>query len=194
MAHTIATHHGGAGHTLNRGLDILTEGTEYADINNNSTQSLDAMVALGDPEAVGHPEDPAFEKQDRLTALTTEINDLHQRVAAREGQSAEALDCTQQELQNMSIASHQSQPPAPAEPFREVLCQYTDTMHSTQKQSNPTNSFMQDIPAFNENDSTKLEDWLLDIETAADLTNETKTRLTKARFDVQTSHRNDLFK
>ena len=29
---------------------------------------------------------------------------------------------------------------------------------------------MQNIPAFNEHDSTKLEDWLTDIETAADLT------------------------
>ena len=67
--------------------------------------------------------------------LTREINDLHQRVAAGEGQPAETLYCIKQELQNLSIAIHQPQPPAPNEPFGEVLHQYTDTLCSTQKQS-----------------------------------------------------------
>ena len=40
---------------------------------------------------------------------------------------------------------------------------------------------MQDIPVFNEHDSTKLEDWLIDIETAKDLTSESRARLTKAK-------------
>ena len=44
--HAMATHHGGAGHPLNRGLDILTEDTEHTDIDNDSTHSLDATVAL----------------------------------------------------------------------------------------------------------------------------------------------------
>ena len=109
--HVIATHHGGTGCPLNRGLDILTEDTEHADINNDSTHISDATAALGDPEAVDHPEDPAFENQDRFTVLTREINDLCQTVAAGEGQSAEALDHIQQELQNLSIIIHQPQPP-----------------------------------------------------------------------------------
>ena len=177
----MATHHKGAGHPLNRGLDILTEDTEHADISTDNTYSSDATVALGDPEGVGHPEDPVYTNQDRLTALTRELNDLHQRVAAIEGQPAEALDCIQQELQDLSTAIHQLRPPAPAKPFGEVLCQYTDTLCSTQKQSNLTNSLMQDIPVFNEYDSTKLEDWLLNIEMAADLTSESRTKLAKAK-------------
>ena len=68
--------------TWDRGLEILTEIQEYTDIDNESTHSLDATVALGDPEVVGHPEDPVYNNQDRLTALTREINDLHQWVAA----------------------------------------------------------------------------------------------------------------
>ena len=40
---------------------------------------------------------------------------------------------------------------------------------------------MQDIPAFNEHDSTKLEEWLIDIEMAADLTSESRARLAKAK-------------
>ena len=53
--HTMANHHRGAGCPLDRGLDILEGDPEHADINNESTHSLDATVALGGPEAVGHP-------------------------------------------------------------------------------------------------------------------------------------------
>ena len=58
------------------------------------------------------------------------------------------------------------------EPFREVIQQYMDTLCTTQKQTNLTNSLLQGITVFNEYDSTKLEDWLTNIETTADLTNE----------------------
>ena len=81
--HTMATHHGGTGHPLNGSLDILAEDPEYADINNESTHSSEATVALGGPESVGHPEDPAYDNQDRLTALMKEINDLHKRSSWR---------------------------------------------------------------------------------------------------------------
>ena len=90
--HTMTTHHGGAGYPLDRGLDILTEDPEHTDINNGSTHSSDATVALGGPEKVGHTKDPAYNAQDRLKALAREINDLCQRVAAGEGQSVEILD------------------------------------------------------------------------------------------------------
>ena len=42
----MATCHGGTGCPLDRGLDILTEDPEHADIDNDSTHSLDATVAL----------------------------------------------------------------------------------------------------------------------------------------------------
>ena len=42
----------------------------------------------------------------------------------------------------------------------------------TQKQTNLTNSLLQDITVSSEYDPTKLEDWLKDIETAADQTSE----------------------
>ena len=56
-----------------------------------------------------------------------------------------------------------------------------DTFCTTQKQTNKTNSLLQDIAVFNEHDSTKLEDWLMDIETAADLTNESWAKLARAK-------------
>ena len=90
--HAMAMHHRDVGHSLDRGLDILAEYTEHTDIKNNSIHSSDATVAVGDTEAVGHPEDPKYHNQDRLPALTREINDLHHRVAAGEGQPAETLN------------------------------------------------------------------------------------------------------
>ena len=140
--HAMATHHGGAGCPLDRGLDILTETTEQTNIDNKSTHSSDAWVALGGSEVVGHPQDPIYDNQNRLTALTKEIHDLCQGVAAGEGQPAETLDCIQCQLQNLTLAIHEPQPPAPAEHVREMIWQYTDTLFSMQKQSNLTNSLL----------------------------------------------------
>ena len=71
--------------------------------------------------------------------------------------------------------------PTTTEPFGEVICQYTNTLSTTQKEKNLTNSLLQDITVFNEYDSTKVKDWLIDIETAADLTNESQAKLVKAK-------------
>ena len=62
--------------------------------------------------------------------------------------------------------------PTPTEPFEEVVCQYMDTLCTTQKQTNLTNSLLQDIAIYNKHDSTQLEEWLTVIERAADLTSE----------------------
>ena len=76
--HAMATHHGGTGCPLDRGMDILAEDQEHLDINNESTHSSDATVTLGGPEVVRHPRDPVYNNQDKLTALMREINDLQQ--------------------------------------------------------------------------------------------------------------------
>ena len=74
----MAIDHGGAGHPLDRGLDILAEDPGQADNHNVSTHSSDATVALGGPKAVGHPKDLVYCNQDRLTMHTREINDSFQ--------------------------------------------------------------------------------------------------------------------
>ena len=47
--------------------------------------------------------------------------------------------------------------------------------------TNFTNSLLQDISIFTGHDTTLLEDWLVDIETAADLTSESRTKLAQAK-------------
>ena len=73
---------------------------------------------------------------------------------------------------SLMLQPQPSSTPTPTEPFGEIIHQYTNTLCTTEKQTNLTNSLLQDIIVFNKHDSTKLENWLMDIETAADLTNE----------------------
>ena len=73
------------------------------------------------------------------------------------------------------------QPSAPSEPLDEVLQQYMETLCSAQKQTTVANTLIQDISTFNGSDSTQLEDWLVDIETAANLTDESRTKLAQAK-------------
>ena len=60
-------------------------------------------------------------------------------------------------------------------PVHETLC-------NTQKQTNLTDTLLQDITVFSEYNSTKLEEWLTDIETVADLTNESQAKLAKLKI------------
>ena len=46
---------------------------------------------------------------------------------------------------------------------------------------NLTNSLLKDITVFNKYDSTKIKEWLTDIETGVDLTNESQAKLAKAK-------------
>ena len=97
----MATHHRGAGLPLDRSINLHTEDPEPTDMDNESTHSSDATVALGGPEAEGHPKDSVYSSHDKLMAFTREINDLCQQVEAGEGQPAASLDCIECELQNL---------------------------------------------------------------------------------------------
>ena len=67
------------------------------------------------------------------------------------------------------------------EPIGEVLNKYTDTLCNAQKKASLENSLLQDIPILNGNDSSQLEDWLTDIETASELMGESRTKLAQAK-------------
>ena len=56
-----------------------------------------------------------------------------------------------------------------------------ETLCSAQKQITFANTLIQYIPIFNRSNSTQLEDWLVDIETAANLTDECRTKLAQAK-------------
>ena len=58
---------------------------------------------------------------------------------------------------------------------------YADTLCNTQKKTSLESSLLQDIPTLNGNDSSQLEDWLTDIETASELTGKSRTKLAQAK-------------
>ena len=72
----------------------------------------------------------------------------------------------------------------PTEPIGEVLNKYTNTLCNAQKKMSLERSLLQDIPILNGNDSSQLEDWLTDIETASELTGEIRTKLAQAKSRV----------
>ena len=55
------------------------------------------------------------------------------------------------------------------------------TLCSAKKQTTLANTVIQDIPTFNGSDLMQLEDWLVDSETAADMTDESRTKLAQAK-------------
>ena len=72
----MATCHGGARCPLDRDINLHIEDSETTglDNDNESTSGSDATVALGGPEAEGHPYDLIHSNQARLMALMWEIN------------------------------------------------------------------------------------------------------------------------
>ena len=66
-------------------------------------------------------------------------------------------------------------------PPTEVLNKYTNTSCTAQKKMSLESSLLQDIPILNGNDSSQLEDWLTDIESASKLPGERRTKLAQAK-------------
>ena len=62
-----------------------------------------------------------------------------------------------------------------------MLGKYTETLCTAQKKTSLESSLLQDIPTLNGQDSSQLEDWLIDIETASELTVESRTRIAQAK-------------
>ena len=91
----MATHHGGAGCSIDSDIDVHVEDAETTglDNDNESTSGSDTTIALGSPEAEGYPDELIPSNQAKFTALMREVNDLHHQVEAGEGQAAESLDC-----------------------------------------------------------------------------------------------------
>ena len=88
----------------------------------------------------------------------------------------DAIKHLEQKLNQLAITLHPS-----TEPTGEVLNKYTDTLCNAQQKTSLVNSLLQDIPILNGNDSSQLEDWLTDIETASELTGKSRIKLAQAK-------------
>ena len=101
---------------------------------------------------------------------------MRQTVEERDNDPRDATQHLEQKLNQLAITLC-----PPIEPIEEVLDKYTDTLCNAQKKMSLESSLLQDIPTLNGNDSSQLEDWLTDIETASELTCESRTKLAQAK-------------
>ena len=98
--------------------------------------------------------------------------DLKQFVEDKNNEPREAIHDIEQRLNDLTLAlCHQNTP------IENVLDRYT-----AQKKTSLESSLLQDIPILNGQDSSQLEDWLTDIETASELSSESRTKLAQAKL------------
>ena len=115
--------------------------------------------------------------EDLIRQLIHETADLKQFVEYKNNEPREAIHDLEQRLNDLTLAlCHQNTP------IKNVLDRYTKTQCTAQKKTSLESSLLQDIPILNGQVSSQLEDWLMDIETASELTSESRTKLAQAKL------------
>ena len=101
---------------------------------------------------------------------------VRQIVREKDNDPRDAIKHLEQKLNQLAITLCPS-----TEPIGEVLNKYTDTLCNAQKKMSLENSLLQYITILNGNDSSQLEDWLTDIESASELMGVSRTKLAQAK-------------
>ena len=151
QTHAMTTHYGGMG-------DTSMENPESQDVDSGNQEI--------------YQEEPIASFQH----LTHEMDCLRQTFKDRNNDSRDTIQHLEQNFNQLAVTLHPL-----SEPIGEVLDTYTDTLCNTQKKTSLESSLLQDIPTLNGNDSSQLEDWLTDIETASELTGKSRTKLAQAK-------------
>ena len=115
---------------------------------------------------------------EKLRDLTQEIDHLGQKVESNESEPMDAISHLECKLNGLALSLCPSTLP---EPIEEVLQQYTDSLCTAEKITSIVNTLLEDIMIFIGNNSSQLEDWFIDIETASDLTGKSRTKLAQAK-------------
>ena len=121
-------------------------------------------------------EDEAQE-DDLIRQLICKTVSIKQFVEERDNEPREAIHDLEQRLNKLTLALH-----CQNSPIENVLDRYTETLCTAQKKMSLESSLLQDIPILNGQDSSQLEDWLTDIETASELTGKSRTKLAQAKW------------
>ena len=114
--------------------------------------------------------------EDLIKQLLCKTACLKQYIVDRDNEPREAIHDLEQRLNELTLTLH-----CQDTPIENVLDRYTKTLYTAQKKTSLESSLLQDIPILNGQDSSQLEDWLTDIETASELTNESRTKLAQAK-------------
>ena len=106
-----------------------------------------------------------YQEENTIQQLTCKMEKLRQTIEDKDNDPRVAIHKLKQKLNQLTITLCPH-----SEPIEEILDKYTDTLSNAQKKTSLESSLLQDIPTLNGQDSSQLEDWLRDTETASELT------------------------
>ena len=152
-------------------------GIGNAFVNDSEPQDINANIQDEYQADINDLENIEPDHQAGLRDLTHKIVQLWQTIKANDNDPMDARSHLGCKLNKLALTLC---PPMPAEPIGEVLNKYTNTLCNAQKKMSFVNSLLQDITILNRNDSSQLEDWLIDIKTTSDLTGKSRTKLAQA--------------
>ena len=134
--------------------------------------------SMENPQNIDLDNDSQDNSQDEniITQLIRETEQLRQAIDDRDNDPRNAIHQLEQRLNRLTLTLH-----SPSEPIEDILDKYTETLCTAQKKTSLESSLLQDIPTLNGQDSSQLEDWLTDIETASELTGESRTKIAQAK-------------
>ena len=143
--------------------------THFGGVGNTSMENLETQ----DIDNVSEDES---QDENIVQKLLCKAAHLKQFIEDRDNEPREAVHDLEQRLNRLTLTLHCSDVP-----FENVLDRYTKTLCTAQKKTSLESSLLQDIPILNGQDSSQLEDWLTDIETASKLTGQSRTKLAQAK-------------
>ena len=143
--------------------------TRFSGVGNTSMENPETQ----DVDSVSEDE---AQNENIVQNLLCETAHLRQLVEDRVNEPREAIHDLEQRLWcSVSILHHSDIS------IENVLDRYTKSLCTAKKKTSLESSLLQDIPILNGQDSSQLEDWLMDIKTASELTCESRTKLAQAK-------------
>ena len=117
-----------------------------------------------------------FSEEDLMRQVLAKTENIKQFVEDKSHEPRDAIHEIKQRLNDLSLALHHQH-----SPIENVLDRYTETLCTAQKKTSLENTLLQDIPILNGQDPSQLKDWLTHIESTAELTNESRSKLAQAK-------------
>ena len=139
-------------------------GTGITPVDETRTQELD-NVSTGDPQG-----------ENLMQQLMRETKYLRQAMEDKYNEPSKTIQGIEHRLNDLTLALHHQN-----NPIENMLDKYMETLCTVQKKTSLESSLLQDITILNGQDPSQLEDWLTDIETASELTNESRTKLAQVK-------------
>ena len=135
-------------------------------------------TSMEDPETqdVENTSQDDCQDENIVQNLLCKTEHLKQAIEDRDNDPREAIQQLEQRLNRLTLTLCPS-----SDPIEQVLGKYTKTLCTAQKKTSLESSLLQDIPTLNGQDSSQLEDWLTDIETASELTGQSRTKIAQAK-------------